>query len=73
MGSDADFTIIDMGKNMVLTEKDMHSKAGFTSWEGMEVCGVPVYTVVRGQVIMEKGRIVGRPGFGRFTPGIAAG
>lgn len=71
-GSDADFTIVDMGKNMVLTEKDMHSKARFTSWEGMEVRGVPVYTVVRGQVIMENSRIVGRPGFGRFIPGIAA-
>jgi len=73
VNSDADFTIVDMGKKTVLTEKDMYSKAGFTSWEGMEIVGTPVYTIVRGQVIMEKGKIVAKPGCGRFTPGIAAG
>jgi dihydroorotase-like cyclic amidohydrolase len=39
----------------------------------MEIVGTPVYTIVRGQVIMEKGKIVAKPGCGRFTPGIAAG
>ena len=57
-GYDADFTIVDMKKKAVLTAKDMHSKTGFTSWEGMEVRGVPVYTIVRGQIIMENGKIV---------------
>jgi dihydroorotase-like cyclic amidohydrolase len=69
--ADADFTIVDMQKKAVLTAKDMHSKTGFTSWEGMEVCGVPVYTIVRGQIIMENGKIVGKPGMGRFVPGMA--
>ena len=73
VGADADFTIVDMKKKAVLTAKDMHSKTGFTSWEGMEVCGVPVYTIVRGQIIMENGKIVGKPGSGRFVPGMAAG
>ncbi len=69
--SDADFTIVDMGKKMVLAANDMHSKTGFTSWEGMEVSGVPVYTIVRGQLIMENGNIAGEPGFGRFVRGTA--
>jgi dihydroorotase-like cyclic amidohydrolase len=70
--ADADFTIVDMGRKMVLTEKDMYSRTGFTSWEGMEVSGVPVYTIVRGQVVMENGKIAASPGCGRFVPGKAA-
>jgi len=72
VATDADFTIVDMGKKAILTEKDMHSRTGFTSWEGMEVSGMPVYTIVRGRVIMENGNIVTHPGVGRFVPGIAA-
>jgi dihydroorotase-like cyclic amidohydrolase len=71
IGSDADFTLVDMHKSTVLTAKDMYSKTGFTSWEGMEVKGLPVYTIVRGRVVMKDRLILAEPGFGRFTPGIA--
>ena len=69
--ADADFTIVDMGKKGVLTAKDMNSKTGFTSWEGIGVSGMPVYTLVRGHVIMKDGKIVAEPGIGQFVPGIA--
>jgi len=69
--ADADFTIVDMGKKGVLTGKEMYSKTGFTSWEGTGVSGMPVYTLVRGHVIMKDGKIVAEPGIGRFVPGIA--
>jgi len=72
VNSDADFTIVDMDARKVLTASDMHSKTGITSWEGMEVKGLPVYTIVRGEVVMEYGKIVVAPGFGRFVPGSAA-
>jgi len=73
VNADADFTLVDMGKKAVLTGKNMYSKTGFTSWEGIEVCGMPVCTIVRGQVIMENGKIKAKPGCGRFIPGIATG
>lgn len=72
VGSDADFTIVDMNMSNVLTAKDMHSKTRFTSWEGIEVTAMPVYTIVRGEVVMKFGEISGVPGFGRFTPGVAS-
>ncbi len=71
VGSDADFTIVDMNRKTVLTEKNMFSKVGHTSWEGMEVTGMPVYTIVRGQVVMENGKIIGKAGWGQFQPGSA--
>ncbi len=70
VGSDADFTIVDMNKPGVLTAKDMLTKAGHTVWEGTSVTAQPIYTIVRGIVVMEDGRVVGKQGTGRFTPGI---
>ncbi|MEM5787252.1 MAG: amidohydrolase family protein [Syntrophobacteraceae bacterium] len=70
VGSDADFTIVDMNRKKTLTARDMHSKTGFTSWEGIEVTGMPVYTIVRGNVVMKFGEILVEPGFGEFVPGI---
>ncbi|MGH7746244.1 MAG: dihydroorotase, partial [Candidatus Dormibacteria bacterium] len=72
IGSDADFTIVDMNARHVLRDADMRSKTGFTVWDGFEVTGMPRYTIVRGTVVMEKGKIRVQPGFGRFTKGVAA-
>lgn len=71
VGSDADFTIVDLKKEAVLEDEDMLSKVGFTSWPGVKVTGVPVYTVVRGEVVMKDGAVTGREGYGAFTPGRA--
>lgn len=67
-GSDADITIVDMKKQAVLGESyPVYSKVGFTPLHGYQVQGVPVYTIVRGQVIMDHGEIVGKPGYGEFV------
>jgi dihydroorotase (multifunctional complex type) len=72
VGADADFTIVDMNQSRVLTVKDMYSKVGHTSWEGIRVTGMPTHTIVRGKQVLSDGKIVGQPGHGRFHPGIAA-
>jgi len=72
VGADADITIVDMNRRDVLTRANMHSRSGHTSWEGVPVHGMPVHTIVRGESVMHDGKVVGRPGYGRFTPGVAA-
>jgi len=67
VGSDADFTIVDMNARGVFKAADMYSKTGFTSWEGMEIVGMPVHTVIRGHQVAERGKIIASPGFGKFT------
>jgi len=42
--------------------------AGFSLWEGWPLRGWPVLTMVRGSVVMDKGEVVGKPGFGRYLP-----
>ncbi|NPV53602.1 MAG: dihydroorotase family protein [Firmicutes bacterium] len=68
-GSDADLVIIDMNKKEEITTDRIYSKCGWTPFEGWEVKGVPIQTIVRGKVVMENGEVIGEPGHGKFiTP-----
>jgi allantoinase len=67
VGSDADIVLIDPSDTYTLRNEVMHSKAGWTPYDGMQVTGRPVMTMVRGQVIADRGKIVAEPGVGRFT------
>ena len=66
VGSDADIAIVDPKKKMTLTCDNLHTKAGWTAYEGYEVTGVPVFTIVRGNIVMEDGDVIGKPGDGKF-------
>jgi len=70
VGSDADLTIVDMKKKTIVRADQLHSKADYTPYEGMELKGAPVTTISRGEIIAENGypgTIVGRLGRGRFV------
>ncbi|WP_181166403.1 dihydroorotase [Mesorhizobium sp. B2-4-18] len=62
-GYDADFTIVDMKRRETITNAQAGSKAGWTPYDGKQVTGWPVGTVIRGQRIMWNGEIV-TPGQG---------
>jgi len=61
VGSDADLTIVDLKKEDKIRAERLHSKSRVTPFDGWMVKGIPVYTVVKGNVVMEKGEIVGEP------------
>lgn len=63
-GYDADFTIVDLKRRETITNAQAGSKAGWTPYDGREVTGWPVGTVVRGRRVMWEGEIV-TPGQGR--------
>ena len=66
-GSDADLVIWDPARVHIVDRQ--HGNTDFSSFEGFELLGMPDLTMQRGEVIMEKGEIVGRQGRGRFLPG----
>ena len=72
VGADADFSIVDMNREVIFTKADMLTKSGHTSWEGMRAKGMATHTIVRGQVVAKDGKIVGEQGYGKFVPGTAA-
>jgi dihydroorotase len=63
-GYDADFTIVDMKRQEIITNAQAGSKAGWTPYDGKQVTGWPVGTVIRGRRVMWEGEIVA-PGQGR--------
>jgi dihydropyrimidinase len=68
VGSDADIVIVDLNKKVKVTADKLHYISDFTPYEGWEITGWPVLTMVRGKVIMEEGEIVGNPGYGEYIP-----
>ena len=60
IGSDADLAVIDPSIHKNLTIQDLHL-GEYSVWEGQEVQGWPVTTVLRGKVIVENGKLHGSP------------
>jgi dihydroorotase-like cyclic amidohydrolase len=59
IGSDGDLTIVDMKKEGVIKSENLHSKTKVTPFNGWKVKGMPIYTIVRGKVVMKDGQLVG--------------
>lgn len=67
-GSDADLVIWDPKKKQTLGY-ELYQAMDWTAYEGMEVTGFPVLTMLRGQVVIKDGEFVGKKGMGQFVPG----
>jgi allantoinase len=66
-GADADITILDPDAVWTIRGEDLHSAAGWTPYEDMEVRGRVVQTFVRGRPAYEDGVVVAHPGDGEFV------
>jgi dihydroorotase len=58
-GYDADFTIIDLKAKRTISDSWIESRCGWTPYNGREVVGWPVGTLVRGRKVMWDGEIAG--------------
>ena len=52
-GMDADFVVVDMKKELTIDSEKFYSKAHYSPFDGMKVTGVPIMTILRGEVIMK--------------------
>jgi len=66
LGADADFVVVDMKKEVRLSNEGIYTKCGYNPYAGRLVRGYPVMTIVRGEVVMEEGKVIGKPGYGKF-------
>jgi dihydropyrimidinase len=57
-GSDADIALIDPAVRRQLSLSHLHG-TDYTVWEGWDVRGWPVTTILRGKVIVEDGKLLG--------------
>jgi dihydroorotase len=66
-GYDADLIIVDTRHSSEIKGDRLHSKAGWTPYEGME--GIfPEYTIARGEIVWD-GEVAASRGRGKFLPG----
>ncbi|MFQ5691826.1 MAG: dihydroorotase family protein [Nitrospinota bacterium] len=63
-GSDADLVIADLDRKETLANDAVVSKCGWTTFDGLETTGAPTLTMVRGNVVMKDGHVVGEAGIG---------
>lgn len=66
VGSDADLLIVDLAKRVKFKPDILPSVADFSPYEGMDLTGWPQLTMVRGNIIVEDGQVVGEPGIGDY-------
>lgn len=60
VGSDADLVIFDPNKEVKITKEILHENVDYTPYEGFEIKGYPVMTLLRGKVVAENGNFVGK-------------
>ena len=65
-GSDADIVLIDLKKENKVSSQFLDGFSDYTVYEGWDLKGWPVKTIVRGQIIAEDFKIVGKPGYGKY-------
>ena len=61
VGFDADFTIVNMNKEIVIKNKNIESKCGWSPFDGYKFKGTPVFTIIAGSIKMQDGKILGEP------------
>lgn len=67
IGSDADIAIWDPERQVTITHDLLHDGADHTPYEGLQVTGWPVSTMVRGRFVVRDGDLVGTKGFGEHV------
>jgi dihydropyrimidinase len=65
-GFHADIVLFDRAPERPLSAGELHSRAGFSPYEGLPVSGRVVTTILRGQVVYRDGEVIGKPDLGQF-------
>lgn len=68
VGLDADFAVIDPHIIWRAGVDKLHENVDYTPYEGMEIEGMPVMTISRGDIIVKNGVFTGKAGRGNYLP-----
>lgn len=61
VGKDADLVVLGNQKVWKVSKPDILSRCGWSAYEGMELLGRPKATFVRGNLVYNDGKVVGKP------------
>ena len=66
IGSDADIVAFDPNAKKTIRSEEMHSASDWDPFEGWKVTGWPRITISRGEIIVNDGKVLGKPGRGKL-------
>jgi dihydropyrimidinase len=69
VGSDADIVVWDPALRKKIRDEDMLSNAKYSTYAGWDVTGWPKTTIRRGEIVFDAGKVLAKPGSGKFIPG----
>jgi dihydroorotase len=66
VGADADIAIVDLKRSWTVRDAELHSTSKISPWDGRQVQGLPIHTIVRGRfVVKDRALQTGTRGWGR--------
>ncbi len=65
-GADADIVLFDPHQERVLSHQILHENVDYTPYEGLVLKGYPITTLLRGELLAEKGVMYAEPGNGKY-------
>jgi len=68
IGSDADLNIFHPTKAKKIDYKELATNCDWSPFQGESLAGFPVFTVSRGEIVVDKGKWIGKVGRGKFIP-----
>jgi len=66
-GNQADIVVVDINRGYKIDSSRFYSKAKYSPFDGWKVKGKPIKTFVNGQLVMDEGEIVAKPGTGKIV------
>ncbi len=72
IGYDADITMIDLKKEAKVSPELFGGFSDYLVYDGWNLKGWPVKTIVRGTIVAEDFEVIGKPGYGNFVPRISS-
>jgi len=66
-GFDGDITVVDLKRSFVIDPDEFQSKAKYSPFKGFKASGRAVKAFVGGQLAMDEGKILARPGSGSIV------
>jgi dihydroorotase (multifunctional complex type) len=70
--SDADMVIVDMNREVKISNDTQITACGWTPYDGMRVKGWPIISIIRGEVVMENEQVISEQGSGLFIARLGA-
>jgi dihydropyrimidinase len=66
VGSDADLVVLDPRLSRTIDGRFMQSNADYSVYDGREIFGWPRFTICRGDVVLQDGKVMAEPGRGQW-------